>query len=154
MSRSLQIDSPFRGWAMTKACYGELRERVVEAVEMGASWRETAKPFDVSFSSMVNWLQRRRDSGSAAAKPRRGTICRLEKFATQILAVIAERPAPILVEAVALSREQRIRIRRSSLWRFHSRREVALKETLRPEGAAARGRWIREQGMGDPGRLV
>jgi transposase-like protein len=67
MSESLHIDSPFRGWAMAKACSGELRERVIEAVEMGASRREAAELFEVSVSSAIKWLQRWRDSGSAAA---------------------------------------------------------------------------------------
>ena len=65
MSESLHIDSPFRGWAMAKACSGEPRERVIEAVEMGASRR--AELFEVSVSSAIKWLQRWRDS---EAQPR------------------------------------------------------------------------------------
>jgi transposase len=140
MSESLHIDSPFRGWAMAKACSGELRERVIEAVEMGASRREAAELFDVSVSSAIKWLQRWRDSGSATAKPRGGSISPLEKFATQILAVIAEHPDLTLVETVALLRKRRIRTSRSSLWRFLNRHEITLKKNTASGGAAARGR--------------
>jgi transposase len=160
MSESLHIDSPFRGWAMAKACSGELRKRVIEAVEMGASRREAAELFDVSVSSAIKWLQRWRDSGSATAKPRGGSISPLEKFATQILAVIAEHPDLTLVETVALLRKRRIRTSRSSLWRFLNRHKITLKKALQAEErqradvAAARRRWIREQGMLDPARLV
>ena len=40
MSKSLRIDSPFWGWAMPKSYSGDLRERVIEAVEMGAYARK------------------------------------------------------------------------------------------------------------------
>jgi transposase len=86
--------------------------------------------FDVSASSAVKWLQRRRDSGSAAAKPRGGGVSPLEKFAAQILAVIAEQPDWTLVETVAALRKQRIRTSRSSLWRFLNRHNITLKKSL------------------------
>jgi transposase len=43
---------------MPKSYWGDLRERVIEAVEGGASRRETAERFEVSVSSAVKWLQR------------------------------------------------------------------------------------------------
>ena len=45
---------------MPKSYSGDLRERVIEAVEIeGASRREAAERFGVSVSSGVRWLQRR-----------------------------------------------------------------------------------------------
>src|SRR6478735_4390152 len=79
MSESLRIDSPFRGWAMPKSYSGDLRERVIEAVEMGASRHEAAERFEVSVSSTVKWLQRWRESRSAAPKPRGGSVSPLEE---------------------------------------------------------------------------
>ena len=67
MSESLCIDSPLRRLAMPKAYSGDLRERVIEAVETGASRREAAERFEVSVSSAVKWLQRWRDSRAAEA---------------------------------------------------------------------------------------
>ena len=74
---------------MPKSYSGDLRERVIEAVEMGASRHEAAERFEVSVSSTVKWLQRWRESSSAALKPRGGSISPLEKSAARILAVIA-----------------------------------------------------------------
>ena len=53
---------------MPKPCSLELRERVVDAVESGASRREAADWFDVSPRSAIKWMQRRRATG----KPARG----------------------------------------------------------------------------------
>ena len=54
---------------MPKPCSLELCERVVDAVESGASRREAADWFDVSPSSAIKWMQRRQATGSIAAKP-------------------------------------------------------------------------------------
>jgi transposase len=51
---------------MPKPCSLELRERVVDAVESGASRREAAEWFDVSPSSAIKWMQRRQATGSIA----------------------------------------------------------------------------------------
>jgi transposase len=74
---------------MPKSYSGDLRERVIEAVEMGASRHEAAERFEVSVSSTVKWLQRWRESRSAAPKPRGGSVSPLEKCAARVLAVIA-----------------------------------------------------------------
>jgi hypothetical protein len=67
MGESLDIDSPFRGWAMPRSYSGDLRERVIEAVEMeGASRREAAERFDISVSSAVKC-----SAGARAGVPRR-----------------------------------------------------------------------------------
>jgi transposase len=92
MGESLCIDSPSRGLAMPKAYSGDLRERVIEAVETGASRREAAERFEVSVSSAVKWLQRWRERRSAAPKLRGGSISPLEEFVTEILALVAEQP--------------------------------------------------------------
>ena len=111
---------------MAKACSSELRERVIEAVEMGASRREAAELYDLSASSAIKWVQRWRETGSATAKPRGGSVSPLDKFATQ--AAIAEQPDRTLVETVAVLRKRRIRTSRSSLWRFLDRHDITLKK--------------------------
>jgi hypothetical protein len=45
MRESLRIDSPFMGAGMPKAYSRDLRERVITAVETGASRREAAERF-------------------------------------------------------------------------------------------------------------
>lgn len=128
MSESLRIDSPLRGLAMPKAYSCDLRERVIEAVETGASRREAAELFEVSVASAVKWLQRWKRAKSAAPKPRGGSISPLEASAAEILDLIATHPDLTLVETVADLRKRRIKTSRSSLWRFLDRHGVTLKK--------------------------
>jgi transposase len=137
MSESLDIDSLQRGWAMPKAYSFDLRERVIEAVEIGASRREAAEHGGVSASSAVRRLQRWSESGSAAPKPRGGSVSPLEKFAAQVLALVAEQPDLTLVETVTELRKRRIRTSRSSLWRFLDRHGITLKKKPAGCGTAA-----------------
>jgi transposase len=113
---------------MPKAYTCDLRERVIEAVETGASRREAADRFEVSIASAVKWLQRWRKVRSAAPKPRGGSVSPLERFAVQVFAVIAEQPDLTLVETVAELRKRRIKTSRSSLWRFLDRHNITLKK--------------------------
>src|ERR1700686_678968 len=159
MRESSCIDSPLRGLARPKSYSGDLRERVSEAVETGASRREAAERFEVSVASAVKWLQRWRKKRSAAPEPRGGSISPLDEFAAEVLALIAEQPDMTLIEVVAELRKRRIRTSRSSLWRFLNRHNITVKslqaaERQRADVARDRRRWIREQGMLDPARLV
>jgi transposase len=139
MSESLCIDSPLWGWRMPKAYSGDLRARVIEAVEAGASRREAGECFEISTSSSVRWLQRWNESGSAEPKPRGGSVSPLEQFAAEILALIAEQPDMTLLETVAELRKRRIRTSRSSLWRFLDRHGITLKKKP-ASGRTAAGR--------------
>ena len=139
MSESSCIDSPLRGRAMPRSYSGDLRERVIEAVEGGASRRETAERFEVSVSSAIKWLQRWHESKSAAPKPRGGSISPLEEFAEQILDLIAEQSDLTLVEIVAELHKRRI-ASRSSVWRFFERHKITLKKKPARGRTAARGR--------------
>src|SRR5437016_7424089 len=145
---------------MPKAYACDLRERVITAVETGASRREAAERFEVSVASAVKWLQRWCEERTAAPKPRGGSISPLEEFAAEILDLIAQQPDLTLVETAAELRKRRIKTSRSSLWRFLDRHNITLKKALqaverqRADVARARRRWIREQGMLDPARLV
>ncbi len=51
---------------MPKPCSLDFRERVLEAVETGASRRKAAERFEVSASSAVKWMQRWYETGSVA----------------------------------------------------------------------------------------
>jgi transposase len=112
---------------------------VIEAVEMGASRHEAADRFEVSASSAVKWLQRWRESGGAAPKPRGGSISPLEKCAARILAVIAEHPDLTLMETVAALRRCRIRTSKSALSRFFHRHGITLKKKPAGGRTAASG---------------
>ena len=126
---------------MPKSYSGDLRERVIEAVEIeGASRREAAERFGVSVSSGVRWLQRWNESGSAAPKPRGGSVSPLEAHEERILALIAERPDLTLKETLVELLKRRIRTSRSALSRFFGRHGVTFKKTVTGRCPPARGR--------------
>ena len=121
---------------MPKPCSLELRERVVDAVESGASRREAAEWFDVSPSSAIKWMQRRQETGSVAAKPSGGSISPLQAHADFLLRLIAERPDLTLDEIVAAMRKRRIAGSRSAVWRFFKRHNISVKK--KPAGGGTR----------------
>ena len=145
---------------MPKPCSLDLRIRLLDAVIAGASRREAAGCFDVSASSAVKWLQRWEETGSIAAKPTGGSISPLEEHADWLLALISQQSDLTLDEIVAAMRKRRIAGSRSAVWRFFRRHNISFKKTLyaaeqkRADVARARRRWMREQGMFDPARLV
>jgi len=125
---------------MPKSYSQDLRARVIEAVEMGASRHEAADRFDISVSSAVKWLQRWHESKSAAAKPRGGSISPLEAHAKEILRMVVAQPDLTLMETVAQLGRRRIRTSKSALSRFFGRHGITLKK--KPAGCrtAASGR--------------
>src|SRR5437773_1532282 len=85
---------------MPKPYSEDLRERVIEAVESGASRREAAENFRLSPSSAVRWWRRWHDTGSVKAKPSGGSKSPLEEHAEWLLTLIAEQPDLTLDEIV------------------------------------------------------
>jgi len=74
---------------MPKWYSGDLRERVIEAVEAGASRREAAERFEISPSSAIKWMQCWRASGTSTAKPRGGSRSPLEEHAQRLCHVVS-----------------------------------------------------------------
>ena len=134
---------------MPKSCSSDLRERVLDAVEEGASRREAAERFDVSASSAVRWFQSWEKEGRRGPKPRGGSQSPLEGWADQILALVGEQPDWTLDELVAALRKRRLCGSRSALWRFLERHGIGVKK--KPAGSRARsgGRGPRSPGL-DP----
>jgi transposase len=147
---------------MPKALSGDLRERVIEAVEAGASRREAAERFEISASSAVKWLQRWCDHGVCAPKPRGGSRSVLEDYGERILALVAEQPDRTERWTRLLQRCEsdgfRAAAARSgdSLIAMASRSKKSLRaaEQHRADVARARRRWLRQQGFLDTTRLV
>ena len=115
---------------MPKSCSLDLRERVLGAVEEGASRREAAERFEVSASSAVKWFQAWEKEGRRAPKPHGGSRSPLEDCAAQILALVAERPDGTLEELVAALRRRRLPGSRSALWRFLERHGISFKKRM------------------------
>ena len=124
---------------MPKACSQDLRGRVIDAVEEGASRREAAEHFAVSAASAVRWFQSWRGEGRRAPKPRGGSRSPLEDHAGAILGLVTERPDWTLEELVVALHKQRIPGSRSALWRFLERHGVSFKKKPASGRAAAGG---------------
>jgi transposase len=133
---------------MPKACSQDLRERVLEAVEMGASRREAAERFEVSPSSAVKWMQRWRETGSIAAKPNGGSISPLEQHASWLLKLIEEQPDLTLDEIVAAMRKRRIAGSRSAVWRFFARHGISFKKRACAQRSRNEPTWPARAGAG------
>ena len=125
---------------MPKSYSQDLRERVIEAVELGTSRHEAADRFEVSVSSAVKWLQRWRESKSAAAKPRGGSVSPLEAHAKEIVRMVVAQPDLTLMETVAQLGRRRIRTSKSALSRFFARHRITLKKKPAGSRTAASGR--------------
>src|SRR4029434_8045345 len=90
----------------------DLRARVIEEVETGASRREAAERYGISPSVVVIWVQRFEETGSVAAKPSGGSISPLEQHAEFLLGLIANQPDLTLDEIRAAVRRRRMGARR------------------------------------------
>jgi transposase len=77
---------------MPRPYSNDLRARVIEAIEAGASRREAADRYELSPSVVVLWAQRWEQTGSVAAKPSGGSTSPVEDHAEFLLALIVEQP--------------------------------------------------------------
>ena len=132
----------------------DLRARVIEAIEAGASRRETAERYELSASVVVIWAQRWEKTGSVAAKPSGGSTSPLEDHAEFLLALIAEQPDLTLDEIVAAMAKRGIAGSRSAVWRFFDRRGISFKKNFVRVGAKARRRGPRAQTLDARARHV
>src|SRR5260370_6158924 len=83
---------------MPRAYSQDLRERVIGAVEAGASCREAAAVFEVSPSSAIRWVALWRRTGTVAAKPVGGKRSPVDAHKELLLALIAAEPDLTLEE--------------------------------------------------------
>lgn len=141
----------------------DLRERVVAAIEAGASRRQAAKRFGVGAASAVRWHERFRQDGQIAPKPMGGdrNSQRLEAQAALMLWLNEEHPLLFLRELRDRLSERGIQASTSSLSRFFARHGITRKkgavhaaEQERSDVRAAREDWFDRQPDLDPDRLV
>jgi len=123
---------------MAAAYSTDLRKRVIESVEEGASRREAAECFGVSISSAIRWLQGWRDEGRVEAKRTGGSCSPLEEHATCLLSLIKEQPDLTLDEVVAAMHQRRIACSRTAIWRFFVRRGISFKKNAARQRANPR----------------
>jgi transposase len=125
---------------MAKAYSADMRQRVIDRVESGASRREAAEHYEVSASTAVIWVKCFRETGRCAAKPRGGSTSPLEKHAGFLLALIEVEPDLTLDEVVGAMRENKITGSRTAVWRFFQRHQITFKKNVAGGRAAACGR--------------
>ena len=113
---------------MAKAYSEDLRERVIAAVDAGATRRAAAVQFKVSISSAIRWVRRWQADWEIAAKPRGGSVSPLEDHAAALVALVTESPDLTLDEFCALLRERKIETSRVSVWRFFSPHGLSFKK--------------------------
>jgi transposase len=131
----------------------DLRERVVRAVEAGASCRAAAATFAVSVSFVVKLRQRWRRTGSVA--PDRyggGKRSPLEAHAERVRALLAVEPDLTIEELRIRLAGGDVQTSRSALGRFLLAHGLTRKN--RPDVAAARAAWRAQQPAMSPERLV
>ncbi len=107
---------------------GELRVRVIELVQAGASRREAAEQLDVSVSSAIRWVGRFSENGTSEPMPRGGSTSPLERHAERIVALVVEQPDLTLDEMVSTLRKRRVLASRSALSRFFHRHRITVKK--------------------------
>jgi transposase len=111
----------------------DLRERVVAAIEAGASTGEAAKRFCVSKAAAGAWVRLKRASGgvcpAAQGKPK-GSV--LDTHADFILGVLADAPDTTLEELTErLAEERGIKVVHTAVWKFLDRRDMTHKKRPR-----------------------
>ena len=147
------------GGSHAQALFRDLRARVIGDIVSGASRRAAAEYYGISPSVVVIWAQRFETTGSVAASQVAEALRRW-KAREFLLALIAKQPDLTLDEIVAAMNKRGIPGSRSAVWRFYDRRNISFKKNFVRGGAKARDvaharrRWMREQGMFDPARLV
>ena len=107
----------------------DLRERIVAAVEAGASRREAAERFSVSASCAVKLVRRWRETGSVAPGQIGGQKRHaLADHAQHVRALVAARPDATLDELWAGLREEGVLVGRTSIHRFLRAMGLTLKK--------------------------
>jgi transposase len=115
---------------MAKPYSQDLRDRVVAAVEGGESRRQAARTFRVGISTVIAWVRRFQETGSAAAKPMGGDYSsRLTGERAWLLARI-ERDNDVTLEDIRaeLQSERGIAVGYGTVWRFYAAEGISFKK--------------------------
>ena len=117
---------------MTRSLSGDLRGRVIAAIEDGVSTREAARRFRVGISTAGAWYRRYRETGETEARkqgqPSRSKLDAHEAF---ILGLIEAAPDVTLAELRSRLADNGVGTSISSLWRFFKRRGITFKKRRR-----------------------
>ena len=115
---------------MTRSLSGDLRGRVIAAIEDGVSTREAARRFRIGISTAGAWYRRYRETGETEARkqgqPSRSKLDTHEAF---ILDLIEAAPDITLAEiGDRLAAERGVQAAASTVWLFLDRRGITFKK--------------------------
>ncbi len=115
---------------MGKPYSEDLRRRIIDAVEAGASRRQAAQTFSVSASSAVRVLKRWNDEGAVAARPMGAPKrSKLDDHEAWLLELIVVTPDLTLEEIQAsLEAERGMTTSLPTIWRFYERHDISFKK--------------------------
>jgi transposase len=114
---------------MVRPLSEDLRRRVVRRVETGHAVREVAETFGVSAASVVRWSQRKRQTGSVAAKPMGSRMPRsLASQRDWMLRRLQAKPDLTLRELVGELQERLIAASYGSVWRLLNDEGISFKK--------------------------
>ena len=139
---------------MPKPYSMDLRQRVIESIQAGASRREAAELYGISPSIAVLWAQRWNTTGSIEARPTGGSVSPLEDHAAFLLALVTEQPDLTLNEIVAAMARVGIVSSRTAVWRFYDRHGFTYKKNSVRGGAKTRRGSSRAPALDARARLV
>ncbi len=125
---------------MARVLSGDLRRRVVAAVDGGMTRRAAAERFGVAPSTAIKWVRQWRQVGHIDPRPQGGDkrSHRIEAHAEEILGLIDERPDLTLAEIAAhLKQVHGLRVALSTVWRFFARHGITLKKNRPRQRARA-----------------
>ncbi len=123
---------------MPRAYSGDLRVRVIGAVENGLSARAAARRLGVGASTATAWVGRWRRTGSSQAKTPKGrSRSPLAAYEGFLLALVDEQADLTLEEIRERLAERGVRVAVSSIWRFHDRHRISFKKNGARRRAAA-----------------
>src|SRR5918998_3858242 len=118
---------------MPSALSIDLRERVVGAIQQGASRRHAAQRFGVSPASAIRWHECFVQQGRLSPKPQGGDqrSHRIEAHAALLLQTYEAHPQIFLRELRDVLQEQGVEVSTSSLSRFFARHAITRKKGQR-----------------------
>lgn len=118
---------------MAKAYDRDLRVRVVEAIEDGATGEAAAERFGIGKSTAGAWARLKRDTGDVTpGKQGQPVGSKLDAHADFILALVAAQADITLAEIVArLEAERGMRAASATVWYFLDRRRITFKKRRR-----------------------
>ena len=121
---------------MGKGYSKDLRERVVAIVDGGESAREAARLLNLGASTAIRWIDRWTTTGTVDALPGTGhSRSPLKAHDQWLLDLVAAEPDLTLDEIrVRLARDKKLKVGRTSIWRFYERHAITFKKN------SARGR--------------